>query len=172
MRDLPSLSLGILHHDPTLCRQGTKVFPLPCGRGRRQSELLAWRVTPTPTPRKWSHHTGAQVVPSGWRATTEAPLNGHVTTGIKRRGSTDREQRFVAHGRGFFDWRRRLIRGSRDRWARPAGRCPAISNQTVRTLSTTCSGSCAASPGSVSRHVGGFRKFQRVRFRSVHIRCT
>ena len=32
----------------------------------RRSAII---TTPTLTPRKWSHHTGARVVPSRWRAT-------------------------------------------------------------------------------------------------------
>ena len=40
------------------------------------------------------------IAPGG--LTPEASLNAAITTEIKRRGSVDREQRFSAHGRGFY----------------------------------------------------------------------
>lgn len=40
------------------------------------------------------------IAPGG--LTPEASLNAAITTEIKRRSSTDREQRFLAHGRGFY----------------------------------------------------------------------
>jgi restriction system protein len=42
----------------------------------------------------------AFIAPEG--LTPEASLNAAITTEIKRRTSTDREQRFVAHGRDFY----------------------------------------------------------------------
>ena len=40
------------------------------------------------------------IAPSG--LTPEASLNAAITTEIKRRAASDREERFVAHGRGFY----------------------------------------------------------------------
>jgi hypothetical protein len=40
------------------------------------------------------------ITPEG--LTPEASVNAAITTEIKRRASTDRDQRFVAHGRGFY----------------------------------------------------------------------
>ena len=43
---------------------------------------------------------GGLIVPGG--LTPEASLVAAITTEIKRRDATDREQRFTAHGRGFY----------------------------------------------------------------------
>ena len=48
----------------------------------RRSAII---TTPTLTPRKWSHHTGAGVVPSGWRATTGPPRTAHGMSCARRR---------------------------------------------------------------------------------------
>ena len=42
-------------------------------------------TTPTLTPRKWSHHTGARVVPSRWRATCMGSGHHHRAGAVRPR---------------------------------------------------------------------------------------